>query len=178
MSLYNDIKNQIRLIVLDSLSEHPNTQVIFTHQKTNAPEPVGTYCSLYVMGLDQIGRPQQTSIFSTSDSMQFSCAYNLQVQVTFIGDNALDVSSSSYVRLASAVLNRELSQSYNLSITDKSSIRPTPQHRDTKWVDMRSFDLTFFFIGSFTQEIGVVNQVIYEDPITNVEISIPQTITP
>lgn len=176
MSLYGDVKSNIRKVIVDSLSEHPSTPVIYTHSE--GTEPTSTYAALYVLSFDQVGKVTQSSRLSQDLDLTFNAGYEVTVQVTFIGKDASNICFSSYMRLANAVLNRELSQTYNLSITDKTQIRRTPQKRDTQWTDMCSFDLTFFFIGSFKQTVGVINQIVYEDPITSVEISIPPTITP
>ena len=176
MSLYDEVRENIRGTVLNSLSEYPTTKVIYAH--TDGTEPTGTYCSLYVMGFDQIGRVQQSSRLNPSLEQEFSAPYEVTVQISFIGKDAPSICYSAYMRLANAVLNREYSQTYNLSITDRTQIRRVPVKRDTKWIDMCSFDLTFLFIGSFKQTIGAINQVVYEDPITEAVIAIPPTITP
>ena len=182
MSLYDTVKSNVRSIVINSLSEYPtlrdnaNSHVIFSHQE--GTEPVGTYCSLYLLSLDQVGKTSATTRLSTEQDLEFSAPYEATVQVSFIGKDAPSICYSSYMRLANALLNREYSQGFNLSILDKTPIRRIPQKRDTKWVEICSFDLTFFFIGSFKQTVGAINQIVYEDSITSVTISIPPTITP
>lgn len=176
MSLATIVKNQVESIVLNSLSEYPTTPVIFSHQSST--EPIKTYCSVNILSFDQIGRTESTTKLDSSSKMQFTAPYEVMIQLSFLGDTASEVAFSSYLRLANAVLNRELSQTYKLSVADKSQLRRIPQLRNTKWVDVLSFDVTFFFIGSFKQTVGVINQVIYEDPITEVEIAIPPTLTP
>jgi hypothetical protein len=176
MSLYDDISRDIRVIIINSLSEYPTTPVNYSHD--NGPEPSSTYASLYILSLEQVGRTQSTSRLSTDLDLEFQSPYNCTAQISFVGNDSTSIAYSSHMRLANAVLNREFSQFRNLSITSKTNIRRIPQKRDTQWVEICSFDITFFFISSFKQTIGAINQVVYEDPITEVEIAIPSTITP
>lgn len=176
MSLYDTILATSKATVVNSLSEYPNTQVIYQHE--SGAEPKGSYASVYLLNLEQTGRTSTSSRLNTDFVYYYETPYEATVQYNFYGKDAPSIAYSSHMRMANSVLNRETSQASNMSIVRKSPVRRIPQKRDTKYVEMCTYDVTYSFISGFTQTLQPIEQVIIEDTIQDVVISIPADITP
>ena len=173
MTLYADIKTQIAETIEDSLSEFQNPIVLFANR--SASEPPISYCTISRMSLRQTARPQYNGL-DVGLNTQVIIPYEISCSVNFIGSIAGDMAFSSHARLGSFRPNRELSQSYNLSVKNKSLVSPTPYKRDTKWVDVFSYDVTFTMLWGITYEEQPVNQVIIENSDYSEIITIPPEI--
>ena len=176
MSLYDTILATSKSTIIQSLSEYPNTPVIYDHE--SGGELKGTYSTVYLLNLEQVGRTSTSTRLNTGFEYFYETPYEATVQYSFYGKDAPSVAYSSHMRMANSVLNRETSQASNMSIVRKSPVRRIPQKRETKYVEMCTYDVTYSFISGFTQTLQPIEQVVIEDTIRDVVISIPADITP
>jgi hypothetical protein len=97
-------------------------------------------------------------------------------EVSFIGDKAPTLAFSSHVRLGNTTANKEFSQNKNLSVLEKSNVISVPYPRGTKYVDVYSYNVSFYFIWGVTEEVQPILQVIIENSDYSETITIPETI--
>jgi hypothetical protein len=176
MSLYDTILATTKSTLIQSLSEYPDTQVIYRDE--SGAEPKRTYATVYLLSLEQTGGTTTSSRLDEDLTYYYQTPYEATVQYSFYGKDAPSIAYSSHMRMANSVLNRESSQASNMSIIRKSPVRRIPQKRDTKYVEMCTYDVTYSFISGFTQVLQPIEQVVIEDTIQDVVISIPADITP
>lgn len=176
MSLYDDLRDQFRLILQNACSpDYENTLIINSHQAGN--EPVGTYGVCNILDLRKVGLSSSSTLASESEDesyqLQVSIPYQALVQYSFVGSEAGALALYSSMRLGSSPLNREFSQAYNLGIMEVSNPRRLPQKRDTQWVEQQTFDVLYSMILSYSQAIDIVRRVDYIDSFTDELVSVP-----
>lgn len=163
MGIINDLKVATRLGTLEALSQagYSTSPVIFSHQ--NAPEPSVPYCVINPLIINQIGRSEISSL--TGDlvvdarQLAYKTTYEAQVQFTFAGSNAEDLAFYFYNAVCN---NRSISYIYRknaLSPTRKSTLRRSPQKRDTVWVDFWNIDVTFIYAVITKQDVDWVESI-------------------
>lgn len=173
MSMYTILKGSVRDVIINTLSEYPTTEVIYSN--SSGTEPPSTYCTIGKLTVSQKGKAQNSALDEDFNS-QTSVNYEVQTTVSFIGNNSGDLAFSSHVRLNNTTLNREFSQSRNLAVTNKSNVVSVPYLRGTKWVDVFSYDVSFNFIWGVLEEIQPILQVVIENADYSETITIPPQI--
>lgn len=173
MSMYAILKGSVRDIIINTLSEYPTTEVIYSN--SSGTELTNTYCTIGKLTVSQKGKAQNSALDEDFNS-QVSVNYEVQTTVSFIGNNSGNLAFSSHVRLNNTTLNREFSQSRNLAVTNKSNVVSVPYLRGTKWVDVFSYDVSFNFIWGVLEEIQPVLQVVIENADYSETITIPPQI--
>lgn len=176
MALYADLKTSCQKIIKDSLRLYPSIQVI--HANQGQAEPTGDYCTVSILSIEQVGRATYDNDVSDEDSLIVNsiAPYELNLLVSFIGNTSGDKAYSSHGRVSNSILTKELSQSLNLSVKEKSSVRRIPYLRNTIWADVFSYTVTFNFIAGISDTIPYIKQVIIENKDSGEIITIPETI--
>lgn len=176
MALYQDLKDSCQKIIKSSLSQYPTIKVIHANQAQS--EPTGDYATVSILSIEQVGRATYDNNKSNADSLLVNsiAPYELTLLVSFIGNTSGDKAFSSHGRVSNSIITKELSQSFNLSVKDKSSVRRVPYLRNTIWVDVFSYTVVFNFIAGTTDSIPYIKQVIIENSDSGEIITIPETI--
>lgn len=173
MSMYNILKVSVADVIDHTLSEYPTTPVIYANE--SGEEPTESYCTIGKLIVNQRDTPEN-SLLDENLISQMSVGYEVSCSVNFIGKNAGTLAFSSHVRMGNTTLNREFSQSRNLSVLHKSTVQVVPYFRSTQYVDVYSYDISFYFIWGVTEEIQPILQVIIENSDYSETITIPETI--
>lgn len=176
MSLYDDLRSQFRLILVQAcLPDYPNVLIINSHESGN--EPTGTYGVCNILRTRKTGLASSSTLASSEDdvayNLQVSIPYECVVQYSFVGSDAGDLALYSSMRLGSSPLNREYSSQFNLKIMEVSDPRRLPQKRDTKWVDQHTFDVRYSMVLSYNQAVDIIRRVDYLDSFTDQIVSVP-----
>jgi len=175
-TLYTQLQDDIRKVVIETLTEFPNPIVIFANE--GGTEPATSYCTISILSLEQVGRSQEASQSVTDDDVSITsqAPFEITALISFVGSNAGNMAYSSHGRISNSLLAREAAQSSSIALMRKSSTRRVPYYRETKWVDVFSYNATFFFIGGITDVIPLIKQVVIENVDTSELINIPETI--
>jgi len=176
MTLYEDLKEAVQEIVESSLSQYPTIKVI--HANQGKAEPTGDYCTVSILAIEQVGRATYDNDVVVGDNIVVNsiAPYELTLLVNFIGNTSGDKAYSSHGRISNSIVTKELSQSLNLSVKNKSSVRRIPYLRNTIWVDVFNYTVTFNFFAGITDSIPYIKQVIMQNADSGEIITIPETI--
>lgn len=162
MGIYKTVQTSLWNVVTKALSyEFPNTVVIHSYQ--NGIEPKTTYVALNLLQLQQVGHASVSTLTSTTEKLSFGVTYQVDVQVSFFGENSGDAISSLVQNINNNPLVLEEIKKNNLGFLRKSVVRNNPQKRDTVWVDSFNITLTFNFIVGNEQLVDVVENVVLEN---------------
>lgn len=173
MSMYTILEDNVRDIIINSLSEYPATSVI--HSNSSGTEPTTSYCTVSKLRVSQKSKAQNSSMDEDFNS-ETAVNYEVQATISFIGSNSGNLAFSSHVRLNNTISNREFSQAKKLAVTSKSNVVSVPYLRGTKWVDVFSYDVSFNFIWGVLEEIQPILQVVIENADYSETITIPPQI--
>lgn len=171
--MYAILETSVSEVIEQSLSEYPLTPVIFANE--SGEEPLGSYCTIGKLTVNQRDTPEN-SLLDENLLSQMSVGYEVSCSVNFIGKEAGKLAFSSHVRMGNTTLNREFSQARNLSVLHKSTVQVVPYFRATKYVDVYSYDISFYFIWGVTEEVQPILQVVIENSDYSETITIPETI--
>lgn len=193
--LYSDVRKAIRTTALASLSEFTNPQVIFSH--TSGTEPAESYVVVNILSIEQQGKHMSSTLaelsgtygydlgwgqeYSESDAtykLSIQVAYEVLVQLSFIGSLSGDMAHSFTQRINNNPVALEELKKNKLGVMRKSQIRRAPQKRDTKWVEYHNMDVTFNYIAQTQQTIDIVEGVVIADETSEIPviIKIPESI--
>lgn len=196
MGIISDLKTSTRLGTLEALTQagYATSQVIFSHQ--NAPEPSIPYCLINPLVINQIGRTEISTLTDDgswvedldghidysgnevyqavgSKSLYYKTTYEAQIQFTFAGSSAEDLAFYFHNAVCN---NRTISFVYRkngLSPMRKSTLRRSPQKRDTRWVDFWNVDVTFLYTVVTRQDVDWVEHISVKDSDTGVVVHYP-----
>lgn len=189
MSVYSDVRTNIRKGALAALAEFPTTPIIFSH--SSGTEPAESYVVINILQIEQIGQAYTSTLapitgtygwslgfgysFSESDAtpkLDIQANYNAYVQFSFIGSQSGEMSQSFKQRLNNVIIREEFIRN-NLGIRSKTNIRRAPQKRDTKWVEYHNMDVVFTYAVNTQQDVDVVEAVVIVDEITGEVFTVP-----
>lgn len=196
MGIISDLKTSTRLGTLEALTQvgYATSPVIFSHQ--NAPEPSIPYCLINPLVINQIGRTEISTLTDDgswvedwdghidysgnevyqavgSKSLYYKTTYEAQIQFTFAGSSAEDLAFYFHNAVCN---NRTISFVYRkngLSPMRKSTLRRSPQKRDTKWVDFWNVDVTFLYTVVTKQDVDWVEHISVKDSDSDVVVYYP-----
>lgn len=176
MAIYSDVRKAIRLGAIAALSEFPAVQVIFSN--SNGSEPAESYVVVNILNIEQQGYHSTSTLTNDNETLTFQVAYEVLVQLSFIGSLSGDMSQSFTQNINNNPLTRLELQRNKLGLMRKSQIRRAPQKRDTKWIEYHNMDVTFNYVVITNQLIDVVQGVVLEDKVseTPLIIKIPESI--
>lgn len=196
MGIISDLKTATRLGTLEALTQagYATSPVIFSHQ--NAPEPSIPYCLINPLIINQIGRTEISTLTDDgswvedldghidysgnevyqavgSKSLYYKTTYEAQIQFTFAGSSAEDLAFYFHNAVCN---NRTISFVYRkngLSPMRKSTLRRSPQKRDTRWVDFWNVDVTFLYTVVTKQDVDWVEHISVKDSDSDVVVYYP-----
>ena len=176
MSIYSGIRTALRLGTIEALKQSgfTNIPVIYSHQ--NGTEPAGSYVVIQVVNIKQTGRTEESTLTDESlpkRKITFKNHFEGLIQFSFGGSQAAEMAHEFFNAVPSNVVVREAYQKNNLAPMRKSTLRYSPQKRDTKWVDFFNVDVTFSYMGYTDQEVDWVEHVTIVDTNTGEIIIIP-----
>ena len=176
MSIYSGVRDSVRNTVLVALSDFTNPMVIFSH--SNGLEPAESYVVINLLSITQQGHHSTSTLTNTNEELSIQVAYEVLVQLTFVGSQAGDMVQSFTQIINNNPLSLQSLQANNLRIMRKSPSRNNPQKRDTKWVDYHTMDVTYNYIVNTNQLIDVVEGVVIADETSEIPviIKIPESI--
>lgn len=167
VNVYSDIRKAIRRAAVQSLIEFfPNTEdqdkyIFFSH--TGGSEPANPYVVINILGIEQQGRSQVSSLTDQDSFLSVQAAYEVTVQFGFCGSTAGDMAHSFTQRVNNNPVTMEAFRKESLSVMRKSNLRRVPQKRDTKWVEYFNQDFVFGYIVNTTQIVDYVETTVLED---------------
>lgn len=171
MTIHTQVKTALRNVVVKGLAEFPNVPVIFAYQ--SGSEPPATYCTIYLLRVEQQGRKMVSTLADTQRHTSFDAAYEVQAQFSFFGSNSGDAAYSLSQRLSnSPFLLEELSKN-KLGYMRKTQVRNNPQRRETQWIESFNFDVHFSYVVSTKELVDTVAQVTIRDNFSSQQTSIP-----
>lgn len=168
--VYKGVKDAVRNVTLTALSEFNNPVVI--HSYGNGLEPAESYVALNILSITQVGHHSTSTLASVDEKLSIQVCYEALVQFTFVGSMSGDMIQSFTQRINNNPLSLQALKANNLGLMRKSSIRNTPQKRDTKWVDYYNMDVTFNYIVNTNQLIDVVEGVVIADETSEIPVII------
>lgn len=176
MSIYSDVRANIRKGAIAALSEYPTTPVIFSH--SNGTEPAESYVVVNLLNIEQQGHHSTSTLATEDEELIFQVAYEIMCQFSFVGSLSGDMSQSFKQNINNNPLTRLELQRNNLGFMRKSQIRRAPQKRDTKWVEYHNMDVTFSYVVTTNQLVDVVEGVVIADETSEIPviIKIPESI--
>ena len=193
--LYTDVRKAIRTSAIGALTEFPNTPVIFSN--SNGTEPAESYAVINILSIEQQGKHMSSTLaelsgtygydlgwgqeYSESDAtykISVQVAYEILVQLSFIGSLSGDMAHSFTQRINNNPVALEELKKNKLGLMRKSQIRRAPQKRDTKWVEYHNMDVTFNYIAQTQQTVDIVEGVVVESNLDGDPelIKIPESI--
>lgn len=174
--IYTDVRAAIRKAALAALTEFTNPIVIFSN--SNGSEPAESYVVVNILNIEQQGHHSKSTLLNADDELVFQVAYEILVQLSFIGSLSGDMSQSFTQNINNNPLALEELKKNKLGIMRKSQIRRAPQKRDTKWVEYHNMDVTFNYVVITNQLVDVVEGVVIEENLddTPVLIKFPESI--
>lgn len=181
MSIYSSVRTALRLGTIEALNQsgYLNTPVIYSHQ--NGTEPTGSYVVIQVVNMKQTGRTEESTLTDESlpkKKITFKNHFEGLIQFSFGGSQAADMAHEFFNAVPNNVVVREAYQKNNLAPMRKSTLRYSPQKRDTKWVDFFNVDVTFSYAVYTNQDIDWVEHITIVDANTGEIITIPTPVTP
>lgn len=171
-SLFTDLRQAIRKVVITSLSEYPTTPVIFSHLA--GAEPAESYAVINILDITQQGHHVTSSKLDSQNRQVTQVAYEVMVQVSFVGSLSGDMSHSFNQRINNNYKVFEDLKRNKLGIMRKSNVRRAPQKRDTKWVEYHNMDVTFSYIAVTQDVVDIIEAVVVEDVITDTIFRVPE----
>lgn len=163
MSLFTDMRDLFAACLDQSLSsEYPEVESIFSHQRAEAQALKGTYVTVNVLSMNKVGNAEESGLINNTERM-YIIPYESLVRFTFQGVDAPDASFVAHKRLGTSWLNREVSQAGNVTIINKTDIRQNNFLNGKDWIQNYVFDVTFSFLTSYTETVGVVNEIHVQD---------------
>lgn len=174
--IYTDVRAAIRKGALAALTEFTNPTVIFSN--SNGSEPAESYVVVNILNIEQQGHHSKSTLLNADDELVFQVAYEILVQLSFIGSLSGDMSQSFTQNINNNPLALEELKKNKLGIMRKSQIRRAPQKRDTKWVEYHNMDVTFNYVVITNQLVDVVEGVVIEENLdeTPTLIKLPESI--
>lgn len=172
MSIYSDVRANIRKGAIAALSEYPTTPVIFSH--SNGTEPAESYVVVNILNIEQQGHHSTSSQTTTDYKLAVRVVYEVMVQFSFVGSLSGDMSQSFNQRINNPSFRETLTKNH-LGFMRKSQIRRAPQKRDTKWVEYHNLDATFNYIVNTEEVSDWVESVIVDSEQTGV-FTVPEGI--
>lgn len=176
MPIYSDVRQAIRKGIIAALADYPATLVKFSHD--NGDEISSPYVVINILNIVQQGHHSTSTLVNDNGTLTFQVAYEVMVQISFIGSLSGDMSQSFNNNINNNPLTRlELSRN-KLGFMRKSQIRRAPQKRDTKWVEYHNLDVTFNYVVITDQLIDAVEGVVIADETSEIPviIKIPESI--
>lgn len=171
-SLFTDLRQAIRKVVITALSEYPTTPVIFSHLA--GAEPAESYAVINILDITQQGHHVTSSKLDSQNRQVTQVAYEVMVQVSFVGSLSGDMSHSFNQRINNNYKVFEDLKRNKLGIMRKSNVRRAPQKRDTKWVEYHNMDVTFSYIAVTQDVVDIIEAVVVEDVITDTIFRVPE----
>lgn len=176
MAIYSDVRKAIRNCAIAALSESPTTPIIFSN--SGGTEPAESYVVVNILSITQQGHHSTSTLATEDEELIFQVAYEVLVQMSFIGSLSGDMSQSFTQNINNNPLTRLELQRNKLGFMRKSQIRRAPQKRDTKWVEYHNMDVTFNYVVITNQLVDVVEGVVIADETSEIPviIKIPESI--
>lgn len=177
MSVYKGVRDAVRNVTLTALSDFVNPVVVFANQ--DGLEPAESYVTINLLSITQQGHHSTSTLTSVDEKLSIQACYEALIQFTFVGSMSGDMIHSFTQRINNNPLSLQALRANNLGLMRKSSIRNSPQRRDTRWVDYHNMDVTFNYIVNTDQVIDVVEGVVIADETSEIPviIKLPQSIT-
>lgn len=176
MAIYPQVRTALRNSAIAALADYPTTPIIFSN--ANGTEPAESYVVISISSINQQGHHSTSTLLNTSGELIFSVAYEIFVQISFIGSLSGELAQAFTQNINNNPLTRQALQTQKLGFMRKSQIRRAPQLRDTKWVEYHNMDVTFNYVVVTNQVIDSVDGVVITDETSEIPvvIKIPDTI--
>lgn len=167
--IYSDIRKAVRRATIQSLLEFFPTKedqdkyVLLSH--TGGSEPISSYVSINILGIDQQGRTHTSGQAILVDDEYFisvQASYEVTIQISFCGSLAGDMAHSFTQRINNNPIAMEGSRRESLGVMRKSNLRRSPQRRDTQWVEYFNQDVVFSYLVNTQQKVDYVETVVVE----------------
>ncbi len=180
--IYSDVRKAIRRAAIGSLLEFfPDTisqdkYIVFPN--SNGTEPSDSYVVINILQIEQQGHHSTSTLTNEGEELSFQVAYEILVQLSFIGSLSGDLAQSFTQNINNNALSFGEVKRQRLGLMRKSQIRRAPQKRDTKWVEYHNMDVTFNYIVVTNQPIDVVEGAVIEMNVDDdtILIKIPESI--
>jgi hypothetical protein len=169
--VYTSVRSGLRNVALAALSEYTSPQVIFSN--SSGTEPSGSYAVVNILNIVQIGHRSTSTLLDLNKNQATFVSYEVQAQYSFIGSESGDMAQSFTQRINNIQSSLNAQTTNKLGVMRKSSIRRSPQLRDTKWVEYHNIDVTFSYT-VVTQEVtDEIDVVIIQNQVTNNTFTVP-----
>lgn len=171
MAIYADLKTALRNVSLVANAEYPTMPVIFSHQ--NGPEPAESYLTISILSQEQQGRHSTATLTNEDKELSVKASYEVLVQFSFFGSLSGDAANEFIHKINNNPRTLEELTKNKLGVMRKTSLRRSPQKRDTQWIEAFNLDVTFNYILNTDQLVDVVDAVLLEDVYSGDTFTIP-----
>jgi len=149
---------------------YPNTPVALSHE--NISELPESYISVYPLGISPIGRKTESTLADENETIVIECNYEIRVQYSFIGSNALGMGLKFFHAINSNILVMEELIKNNLFVLRKENLVKVPEKRETGWIDKHTLDVHYGLAIRTEQLVTTVGTVTFLDPVTGEQITV------
>lgn len=164
MGIYSSLQDALYNLTIVALDEFPTSPVIFSHQ--SGTEPPESYVAISILDTPQIGHGSvSTRTQDTTETLLVQAWYEVLVQFSFVGSLSGDMAYSFNQRINNNPLVLDEIRRNNLGLMRKSSVRRSPQKRETKWVEYHNIDVTFNYNIVTDQVVDLVEAVILQEDL-------------
>lgn len=151
----------------------PDNPVILSHQ--DGAEPLKSYCSVYTLGIDPVGRSYVSTLADENEILTISHNYEIRTQYSFLGPQGLGMAMKFHHAINSNPLITGYLQENRFGIVSKGGIKSVPKLRETKFEENYTIDVTYSLMLVTQQQVYTVETVNFTDPLTGAVISVSAT---
>lgn len=168
-----DLFKTLADVVEEAISDTYDHPIFLSHQ--DGDEPTESYCSVYNLGIDPIGRSYVSTLADENEVLTISHNYEIRTQYSFLGPDGLGMAMKFTHAINSNPLVTGYLQENKLGIVSKGGIKNVPKLRETKFEENYTVDVTYSFMIVTQQPIYIVDTVRFLDPLTGatIEVTIP-----
>lgn len=166
MSLYSDLKANVYAAsrsFLDKMGFEDNKLI---WQYGNGPEPTNDYGAMYIIGINQVGHAQESTLTSEiimgdkeNQQVFYTTTHELTVQYTFVGALSPVIASQWEHELKNNRTVRDNFFANKLAVVSMETVRPISLKRDTIWVDNTTIDVTYRYSCQSSQKVNWVEYI-------------------
>lgn len=153
--IYERLLTKLGDLTTFTLRKYPDTPVVLKYEQ--GPENWKSYVAIYPLGISPLGRQQTSTLTNLNSELHIQANYEARVQFTFVGKKAFSLANHFNQQITTPLVREELAR-LNLTVFAKGrDIAPTPQRRETRWVEAFSVDIRFGFAVETRQIVDTVD---------------------
>lgn len=154
--IYNKLLEKLGDVAEIALRGYPGVPVVLKYEQ--GPENWKRYVAYYPIGISPQGRQQTSTLTNLNSELHIQAHYEARVQYTFVGKGSFTLANHFNQQITTPLV-REALYKKDLTVFSKGRVVPTPQKRETKWVEGFSVDIRLGFAVETRQKVDTVDTV-------------------